>query len=569
MHIRVMSRNGHESMNDDPVVIPKNYASRCFVVITCRNRQRKLQHAWTKWTQNTGVLHNYLKDVTSILSRQITLTEQRTEVEVEVFFKWVLQDYALDPTGITHTLYMCKSKVLIVRLIQRARLDRYRGGETVLLQGSPPQPDEGLFTIVRGAVDILVLPQASDQLARMQKAITFNDNDEIERILAKEAVVADTLGVGAGFGELSALTNARRAASIVACKGCEDVDLLVVTQQDLVDCVESRRDLPSHANPASAEVMDFMRQTGLANKAALMDVMQTAACITKKAYPAGTLLYKKGEPVVKAYIILSGEVFLDVGNFEDSKGFHGHFFQNINPDNCYALGPGSILGDEGMIGPDRVYDASAVVLSENFVVFEVTDFAIDFLAVRLGVEKYAALLLKNKSIDSEAGGIPLDLIVLHGTFNCLRKVYSAQNPYRAFNSPKYKDGPANFVIAKDKVAEDEKKKQQRQMNTFGRATAIPLSVSKPVSRVNKTARDKSSRQGTGDHQVLHRGMVSSEGCVVLSTGTLHHLHLIRKGIREREVMAMREIAEVWPCCVCLHSIASCDNVLCCCAVVML
>jgi hypothetical protein len=74
------------------------------IVLTCRARQRKLQTAWTRWAQRTGVFHDYLRDVTCILSRRIPATEQRSELEIEVFFKWVLQDHALDPTGIAYTL---------------------------------------------------------------------------------------------------------------------------------------------------------------------------------------------------------------------------------------------------------------------------------------------------------------------------------------------------------------------------------------------------------------------------------------------------------------------------------
>lgn len=136
-----MARSSHKNLNEDPILTTDNI-KRPLIVITCRSRQRKLQHAWTNWTKYTGVSHDYLQDVITILSRPLLATELRTELEVEVFFKWVMQDYAVDPTGIAYTLYMCKSKRSIVRLIQRARLDRYQPGEPIVLQNAVPLPED-------------------------------------------------------------------------------------------------------------------------------------------------------------------------------------------------------------------------------------------------------------------------------------------------------------------------------------------------------------------------------------------------------------------------------------------
>ena len=141
VNIHTMPRGGHHNLNEDPILSHDNI-KRPLIVITCRTRQRKLQHAWSRWTKHTGVIHDYLADVITILSRPLAATELRTELEVEVIFKWVLQDYALDPTGIAYTLYMCMSKRSIVGLIQRARLDRYQPGEAIVLQNAVPLPEE-------------------------------------------------------------------------------------------------------------------------------------------------------------------------------------------------------------------------------------------------------------------------------------------------------------------------------------------------------------------------------------------------------------------------------------------
>ena len=533
LHIRTMSQNGHLTLLDDPV-IARELENRPMVVISCRIRQRKLQHAWNIWTRATNVIHNYLQDVVNILSREISPIEKRTELEVEVFFKWALQDYIVDPTGIASSIFLCNSKRRIVNLFQHARLDRYHPGEAIVLQNSVPTPEDGLFTVMNGSVDIVILARESDKVTKLQEARKHNDIDEIHHILSNDGIKVDTLRYGAGFGELSALTKARRTASIVASGEFSDADVLVVSAQHLKDCIDKRRKVyHKAAQQASAEVMDFLRQTGLVHRAAAADVLQAASCISKRTYPAGTLLYKRGDVVDRTFIILSGEIFLDTGDFNDSKDIKGHPFQNANPANCYVLQSGSILGDEGMIGHDRTYSASAVVLSENAVMFEIEGFAISFLGARLGIEKYSALLYKDKSVDSKACDVVLDQIVLHETFNSLRKVISTQNPFRKLCRPVYPPGEPNFTLENDTD------------NNKGPVESTPLnSPTKITSEYPLGEVYKKNNPTPSVYEQLHHSDASAAGLKVLSSGSIHHLHLIRRSFKPREIMAMKMIAEV-------------------------
>ena len=402
---------------------------------------------------------------------------------------------------------------------------------------------KGLFTILNGKVDIVILPRETDQLMRLHRASKANDNTEIHAILTSDGILADTLQVGAGFGELSAKTKVRRGASVVAadgstCYSTNTVDTLVVTSEDLVSCLDKRRTHHNQASQvASAEVMDFLRQTGLVHQASMADIMQAAASITKKTYPAGTLLYRKGDPVDKAFIILSGEIFLDVGNFTESMDYEGHFFQNANPNNCYTLASGSILGDEGMIGLNRTYDASAVVLSEVSMVFEIEGFAIHFLGGRLGVEKYSALLYKDKSIECEACDYVLGEIVIHSIFNSLRKVISSQNPYRQISRPVY--------IWPKKTEKKRQVKKPKQSTRRPKADASDAALENTVDE-GKDARTSGAGTGTGEGKspVVARARKDEDGHIVLSSGGLHHLHFIRRGVKHREAMAMHEVAQV-------------------------
>jgi hypothetical protein len=71
--------------------------------ILLRNKARLLSQAWLRWTTRTGV-HDYTEDLKVIMSRSLGMDELRMEFELEVMFKWVLQNIDKDPTSIAHLL---------------------------------------------------------------------------------------------------------------------------------------------------------------------------------------------------------------------------------------------------------------------------------------------------------------------------------------------------------------------------------------------------------------------------------------------------------------------------------
>lgn len=52
------------------------------------------------WCVKSGVVHEYKNDIRTILSRKIPDYQQRSELEIEVLFKWILEVHDHDPTGI-------------------------------------------------------------------------------------------------------------------------------------------------------------------------------------------------------------------------------------------------------------------------------------------------------------------------------------------------------------------------------------------------------------------------------------------------------------------------------------
>ena len=72
----------------------------------------------------------------AILSHPIPENEMRSEIEVEVMFKWVRQQADSDFTGIAHTIKQCKSRKTIITVLQNARMESFNPGEPILFQGT-------------------------------------------------------------------------------------------------------------------------------------------------------------------------------------------------------------------------------------------------------------------------------------------------------------------------------------------------------------------------------------------------------------------------------------------------
>ena len=389
------------------------------------------------------IFSDYKKDMMAILSRPLEDDEMRTELEIEVLMKWVVYTYHLDPTGVQHTIYMCSSRKIVVNALQHCRIEQYFHPEYMVLQNQAAGPDEGLYTILNGRVDIIIFSPDSPNLVRLETAKKAKHDEEIFQILKFGTRVAQ-LNPNSGFGELSAIANVRRGASVCASKLKNDdpTDVLVVTKESLIDLLAQQHSKEqadgdeSEAPPASAEVMDYLRQSGLAHKTAISDLLQAAACFKKVSCESGTLLYRKGDVVDKIFIVLGGEFLLDTGDYDESKNHTGLPFQSLEHSKCYILRRGSILGDEGMIGKKKVYQASALSLAEDNIIFEVSSFGLQFLSKRFGLEKYSALAMKEQSpSNNNLASVLKSEVMVHSAFTCLRKCIASQNPSRGFNHP--------------------------------------------------------------------------------------------------------------------------------------
>ena len=108
-------------------------------------------------------------------------------------------------------------------------------------------------------------------------------------------------------------------------------------------------------------------------------------------------------------------------------------FLSSNEEHVFSLSGGSILGDEGILGMDDRYVASAAVASDRAVVFEALGFSRKFLHDRVKAMRYAALVYK----ELPRWTVPIpeaESNNLYGYLNSLRRVMSVCRPSRGVSA---------------------------------------------------------------------------------------------------------------------------------------
>ena len=234
----------------------------------------------------------------------------RTELEVEVIYKWASQNYLIDPTGIAHIIKSCTKKSLVVSTIQQCRLERFEPGDTIVCEGDIPRPEDGHFTVLSGECEIVQFPQDSRLLLKLHALSKMKDKEGVKQLLLK-AKVLHRLHKPSGFGELSTSTKVKRTSSVRAAKPHTSndmndpstpratpafVELIIIPQKSLLECIDAKQlisEAESRSYAASSEAIDYLRLSGLAHGAAIRDILAAANCITKKSLSRGDILYMK------------------------------------------------------------------------------------------------------------------------------------------------------------------------------------------------------------------------------------------------------------------------------------
>lgn len=562
--IRLMRPDSYFLIDEDMPSLLHEGAARAVLVVACRNRQRLIQLAWTRWTNATNIIHDYKSDTIMILSKVLRSDEYRSELEIEVMFKWVLQTYSGDPTGIAYSLKLCSNKTAVVNALQSARLERYDAKCAILIQNEMPLHDDGHFTIMSGSCDIVHFKPDSGHLFNIHLARKAKNFEFVNNLLVNGSIL-NTLSYPSGFGELSALTKVNRNACVRASDKDDSVSLLVIPRTELLECLHHRNlydTTTQHSVPA--EVMDYLRQSGLVRQASMVDFLNIARSMSKKTYKRGTILFQKGDVADKLYLIVSGEVFLDTSECQstaylakDSLAHNSNVempFQHLDADRCYCLGSGSMLGDEGLCGEQKIFAASGVITSEIAVFFEVTGLGYEFLSARIGYEKYAAIGYMNESLDEGPLQSAANVFVIHSTFSSLRQEIAANHPYRGcILTSKSNDIPRIPSPVKPKPKLDPIEHQRFPPRTPNHAHYDPshaLYMNKKIHFTAQTVKDAAIASLRTDviamvdatHNVLERD--AETGKIILPAAALYHIHSVTKIVKKRSVQALRNAAQV-------------------------
>ena len=467
LNIRIFSKRKLKSNEEDKIEDGMPSASRIIVVILCRNRERLLSQVFKRWRENVGVEHDYDEDMRIILLRRIDVHERRSELEIEAMHKWVLQHYAKDSTGLSAMLHACKRKSFVVDALQQCRLEMYQPSETVIIQGDLPRIEDGQFTILSGSCQFVIFDSDAMPLLKL-RSLPDKARHDVSRELLQMGRVIDELYSPCGFGELASQSKVKRPASVRA-NSTSTLELIVVPRKNVSNCFSKLR------GPPVSEAIDFLRQASMGHKIASSEVLVGASAMTKRVLPMGTIMYYKGQHVDKVFLVVNGEVLLDTDGSMPLKD--GPLpFQNPDAEKCYCMSGQSILGDEGLCGVNKTYETTAVVISEFATVFEVSSAGKEFLLRRFELERYSALAYKDQMIQSASLKTLENVILLHSSFNNLRKAISVAHRDRGVK-------PTNAVV--DESEKEDNKSTDRAYTISKERAALASQLADYSIKLNK------------------------------------------------------------------------------------
>jgi hypothetical protein len=148
--------------------------------------------------------------------------------------------------------------------------------------------EDGHFTILTGNCDVLQFPEESVALLKVLYLAKRKKWDEAKKLLMSAQILAKIYKLS-GFGELSTLTGVKRAASIrTSRKPGVITEILVLPKQPLLDCLKFKRGAAAHdSGSAPSEAIDFMRQSGLANRISPKDLVLAAGSMVRRTLLQG------------------------------------------------------------------------------------------------------------------------------------------------------------------------------------------------------------------------------------------------------------------------------------------
>lgn len=554
-----------DSMADDPPAKISSDIRQAVLVIMCRKKQRLLQQALEQWTRATNVVHDYTIDLRIILARQRNVTESLDELEIEVLYKWMIQNYASDPTGIANLLKSCRKKEAVVQALQDLRLEQFAPGDGILFQNTFPRAEDGLFTVLSGECDVLQFAEGSLSLIEMGRAVK-EKNWEGASTMLNDARLINTMRAPTGFGELASLALIKRTASVRA-RVDQDIltELLIISRKSLFALLSASSRFGEEMHNHS-EAIDFLRQSGLGVSVSSRELFSIAASMRKRVVTRGSLLYRKHDLALCVYVVVSGEIIVDTEyeppellSNRGAKETGAEFpFLSSLPENCYILSNGSLLGDEAFAGGGaetlsgvelassasvRYYESSAAVISEMAVLFEVTGVGLQFLIDRLNGGRYSALAYRDLS-PFGGGLVPqADANSIHTIFNSLRRCIAEANPQRGCK--KWSES----IVERGKTKHAHTVMTANREQEKGRGGSASLAeASEARSNLHTAATAQRNAAGASARHAsstIHMLSLSHEesGWTQLPLTVIQHALKIKRSHKKEETLRMRELAK--------------------------
>ena len=416
---------------------------RALLIMMCRLKQRKLQEAWNRWWMNgcnDRADHDYTEDVKIVLQRELSTEELRSELEIEVIWKWALRNQSQDPSCITCILKRCSRRKVRVDLMQDMRLELFKAGDVIVSQKSSRRPQDGHFSILEGQCEMFKFEKGSKQLSRLRKAMEAKAWDDASDVFRGMPSVA-TLLPGSGFGELmSSRCFKEYTVSICAHREIDYyTSLIFVSQQPFNDCLSCSECASSTGKvhlkqfsvvkshyAYSGECMDFLRSIGIGRTLSSSDLHLLAASIEKIYLPPNSILFTPCTASNAIYLLVSGEIIVDttsIGtcNSED-------LFIDSAATACYLMTSGSILGEEAFLGHTKEYTATAACISTVYC-YKFMGEALRMLIHIIKISRSSALIIRDELRFSSVSR-HVNEINIFSSVDSIRKQIATRNQLR-------------------------------------------------------------------------------------------------------------------------------------------
>ena len=421
--IRVLNPSLLDLETDDILEVPPG-PGRTLARLLCRWRQRNQQRAFDDWVVGTNSpQHDLTNDLLVVLQRRLPLHELRSELEVEVIFKWASRCQSSDPSGVSTVIRNCRSREARVRLIQDMRLESFGAKDLILLQGDVARPGDGHLTVVAGQCELLKAPGKSRHLQSLRQSILHRNWSLSQRLVLSLPCVA-VIMPGGGFGELTSSFGLEWPVSVCAHRRETGLTRVIfVSREPLLAC------LKKSAGRSMGAAFDCLRASGFARLWELSDMISTAQHMRLEHIPQYHLLHRWGQIAKKLSVVISGEIVADTG--ETVETLERDPFEKSLSSECYIVTTGYLLGDDAFVGEKGNYNSTCATI-KSAVLYQIDLPGAVMVAEALRISRDAALINRDR-LRFSSTDIRETEINPYSSIDSLRSAVALRNQFRGIS----------------------------------------------------------------------------------------------------------------------------------------